>query len=217
MRMRHIFLISISLLIVLVIANAATAQTEPKFHRWVIGRGGGQASGPHVNMVSTFGQPIAGNSEGTGVSICNGFWCGEPLVTTYYIYLPATLRNYVDYFEGPWEAEPNDSAAQANGPIISGQTYNGTMSSSNDANDYFSFSLSKPANVILDLTNIPSGCDYDLTLRNESLDTVRHSGEIGNKDEHINTSLDAGIYYIQIHNTGQTGSNETYHLTASYD
>ncbi|OQA12103.1 MAG: hypothetical protein BWY63_03809 [Chloroflexi bacterium ADurb.Bin360] len=130
-----------------------------------------------------------------------------------WVYLPLALRNYVTYFEGPWEREPNDTWQQANGPLVSGRTYYGTFTSSADVQDYFSIYLVNSRSVELWLTNIGNGHNYDLTLRNTALQLVGYSGEVGNANEHIRTeALAPGWYYIQVYNRSNTGSTKAYYL-----
>ena len=74
-------------------------------------------------------------------------------------------RNYTDVL---WEAEPNNFYTQANGPLVSGLTYKGQFDSNTDFNDYFVFELAAAHNIEVWLTNIASGENYDLILRNDA-------------------------------------------------
>jgi hypothetical protein len=134
----------------------------------------------------------------------------------YTIYLPLVLRRWPPW----WEQEPNDDAlTQANGPIVSGQTYYGTLSSASDVKDYFYFDLSTPHTVEIWLTNIPAGHDYHLCLRDANLvPEIKCSANSGNADEHILVSgLTAGErYYVQVYNASRTGSSQPYHLRTVY-
>jgi len=38
------------------------------------------------------------------------------------LYLPVVFKNYINYFEGPWEVEDNDTYLESNGPICSTTT-----------------------------------------------------------------------------------------------
>jgi len=66
------------------------------------------------------------------------------------VFLPIELKNFVNYFTGPWEIEDNDSYLQANGPLHSGQDYFGYP---DDQKDYFSVHLSTPGTISIDLSN----------------------------------------------------------------
>ena len=116
-----------------------------------------------------------------------------------------------------WEKEPNDDAkTQANGPIVSGSTYYGLFPADNPK-DYFYFDLSDTHSVELWLTNIVSGEDYDIYLRNASLSEVGKSAQTGNVDEHIIVSLSPGRYYIHVYNYSAGGSTQPYHLRVVYE
>ncbi|MDX9953367.1 MAG: hypothetical protein RBT75_04695, partial [Anaerolineae bacterium] len=111
-------------------------------------------------------------------------------------YLPLTLRDYLQYFEGPWEVEPNDTYLQANGPLISGRDYRGYP---DDERDYFSIYLRKPGPLTIDLTD-HTGQAVQLQLFYQGIDnrvafdtvppyTITHTGQ-------------PGWYYIYIYTGG---------------
>jgi uncharacterized repeat protein (TIGR01451 family) len=119
------------------------------------------------------------------------------------------------YADVLWEREPNDNGlTQANGPIVCDSlTYYGTFPSPSDIKDYFYFDLPTPCRVELWLTNIPSGHDYDLCLRDDSLNVIKCSQNSSNAGEHILTGiLPAGRYKVQVYNYSRTGSTQPYHL-----
>lgn len=156
-----------------------------------------------------FSQPIIGGGSAQTTFTVN------PI---YAVYLPAILNNYFSYFNGNWEIEPNDDAAtQANGPIVSGNTYSGALLPG-DPKDYFYIILTDPHTVEAWLTNIPSGQDYDLVLRDSSLTLLNWGQNTGSSDEHIlSDTLSPGKYYIQIVPAGgSTGSSNTYQLKVTY-
>jgi hypothetical protein len=117
-----------------------------------------------------------------------------------------------------WEAEPNDLApSQANGPLVSGLTYYGTLPSGGDINDYFCFDQPEEGSVEAWLRNIPAGENYDLILRDADLNPAGYSGELGHVDEHIlSGELPAGRYYIQVYHREGAGSDQEYHLQVVY-
>jgi hypothetical protein len=118
-----------------------------------------------------------------------------------------------------WEAEPNDEAhTQANGAIVSGLTYYGTFPNTADVKDYYYFDLSAPRSVELWLSNVASGQNYDLILRNAGLESVGYSAQLGNASEYISSAvLPAGRYYVQVYRYSGTGSDVPYHLKVVYD
>jgi len=137
------------------------------------------------------------------------------------VYLPLTLHNYINFFEGPWEVEPNDDArTQANGPIVSGRIYYGTFLNNTDERDYFYFDLTAPHTVEIWLTNIPSGNDYHLALRDANLDIVENGYSADPGGDHVLTNvLPPGRYYIHvIHDLeAGSGSSQEYHLQAVFE
>jgi hypothetical protein len=134
----------------------------------------------------------------------------------YRLSLPVLVRNY---WAGPWEAEPNDTIATANGPVQSDRVYYGTFPMASDLNDYYYFDLVTANTVEVWLTNIRTGHNYDLVLRNASSAIIGYSGMLGNNDEYINTgtALPPGRYYIQVYNRSSSGSSQAYHLFVVYE
>ena len=117
-------------------------------------------------------------------------------------------------FRGNSEIEPNNSSAEANGLITSGN-YTGVLDSVDDINDYYTFRLFAPGTAELGLRNIGPGHNYNLILRDESLNVVPggNSGNPGNANELIGPlALPTGLYYIQIFNRDQTSSTQPYQL-----
>lgn len=115
-----------------------------------------------------------------------------------------------------WEHEPNDSCPQANGPVTSGMTYAGTFTSTADIKDLFYFDLTAQHSIELWLTNIPTGCDYDLALRDANGNLVDYSNESGHGDEHILVGLRApGRHYAQAYYYA-AGCLQPYHLRVVY-
>ena len=137
--------------------------------------------------------------------------------------LPAVFHNYTypPFFEGPYEAEPNDLPPdEVNGPLISGQNYHGRFPSIDDNSDYYSIILTRAHTIEIWLTGIPVGENYDLTLRDSANinDHLEHSGELGNTTEYIETdTLPAGLYYIQVSNRQNTGNDQYYTLKVVYN
>jgi len=117
-----------------------------------------------------------------------------------------------------WEAEPNNEAlSEANGPLVSRLTYYGTFPGVDDIQDYYYFDMPTARSVVVDLTNIPAGRDYNLLLRDASLTQIGYKGTTGNANEHLTTdSLPPGRYYIQVYRYSGVGSTEPYNLRVIY-
>ncbi len=96
MKTRRITLLTLLALIGLLIGGPVLAAplapvADAVVSWWVVASGGGSASGNNVTLDSTLGQPIAGPSSGTGVTLGAGYWYGAQ--SAYYLYLPDILRN----------------------------------------------------------------------------------------------------------------------------
>ena len=89
-----------------------------------------------------------------------------------------------------WEAEPNDTHVQANGPIMPNLVYYGTFLSGDDVDDYYFFDLSAEYGIEIWLKNIPSDQNYNLVLRDATLAVVGYSAQPANSEEHIKTDGD---------------------------
>ena len=114
-----------------------------------------------------------------------------------------------------WEAEPNDDYSLANGPIVPDLVYYGTFPSEDDISDYYFFELSARRRVEMWLSNIPSGHDYNLVLRDDTPDltVVGYSAQLGNSNEHIRIGiLPPGRYYVQVYHYSSGGSTQRYYL-----
>ncbi len=113
-----------------------------------------------------------------------------------------------------WEAEPNNTHALANGPILPNLLYYGTFPSGDDVDDYYCLDLTANYHVEIWLKNIPAGQDYNLVLRNASLHVIGYSASHSNVDEHIRTGakLPPGRYYVQVHHFSSGDSTQPYDL-----
>ncbi len=144
-------------------------------------------------------------------------------VTANYViptFLTSLSNIFINYFEGPMEAEPNGAidTNKANGPIRSGQRYFGNFSTASDAFDVFYFNLPAKGNVQIDLTSIPTGRDYNLYLWTINKDLVGYSGALDDQNEHIsNSDLNPGFYFVGIHNATGTPSTSQYSVNVTYE
>ncbi len=143
------------------------------------------------------------------------------LINVYYItssYLPSLPKNYTTYFEGPQEAEPNNTLSMANGPIRSGKDYFGGFAETSDIFDNYFFSLPAKGSVQLQLVDVPVDRDYNLLLLSSNSEIKGYSGSLGNAEEHISVNnLDPGLYYVSIYFFSGPISSEKYRLNVIYD
>jgi hypothetical protein len=118
-----------------------------------------------------------------------------------------------------WEAEPNNVFPQANGSLVSGNTYRGQFDPSTDLNDYYRFDLAAIHDIEIWLTNIAPGENYDLILRNDAGQIPGgYSGQLGNADEYVYLiEQPAGRYYARVFNRSGTVSQQPYQLRVVYE
>ncbi len=104
--------------------------------------------------------------------------------------------------------EPNDSFAEAYGPLQSGVTYQSYVWTDSDE-DFYQIAVPQGATgVTATLRNIPANCDFDLYLFDGQSQLVESSTASGNANESISVpGLAAGTYYLQI--TPWAGSSQT--------
>ncbi len=96
--------------------------------------------GWHTLRIETdYNKVIAESNENDNVWSYDFYW--NPTQQKFYLPFVTRLK---PVFEGPFEVEPNDKYTQANGPINSGQNYQGYP---DDANDYFSFTTGATGDI----------------------------------------------------------------------
>lgn len=143
------------------------------------------------------------------------------------IFLPLVMRNWVWWYAYD-VYEPNDTPAQAHGPLTSGETYQAYIWDADDVDDYYYIEPSIRSTVIIDLWRIPEDADYDLHVYCfdcTSLDNhphVKHSNEVGDQPEQIRfTSEPDRRYYIRVHSDlaldGGYNHEVPYHLRVYYE
>lgn len=149
----------------------------------------------------------------------NGGWAGATTrVGPFRIYLPLSLRQWVWWYRYDIY-EPNDTPAQAWGPLASGQVYEAYIWDTTDRDDYYHFTPSTDADVQVTLTRIPDGCDYDLYVYyyDGQYQLVAYSNQSGNVDENVTFTPVAGReYYIRVYPYSGSSSQQPYHLKVIY-
>ena len=132
------------------------------------------------------------------------------------VYLPLTLRGYT-HFSSPTDTyEPNNTMAQAHllpGPGV----YHSYIWTDSDV-DWYRFSISTLGPVTIDLSNIPSGADYDIELFTGAELSLGGSWMSGNNDERIVFHpTQTGMYYLRIYSFIGSSQKQAYRLTLSYN
>jgi len=106
--------------------------------------------------------------------------------------------------------EPNDTFAQAAGPLALGQTYEAYIWDEGDKDNYL-LRVDKTVSVSVDLIHIPTVADYDLFLYDHAAELLASSNTVLDH-EHIERYLAAGTYYITVQSFGGFSRNEPYAL-----
>lgn len=182
------------------------------------------SSGGNYALAGTIGQPDAGPTlSGGPYNLAGGFWPGAATFREreWKVYLPLVTR--IPCIFDPWECEPNNSAAQANGPLRSGRQYYGYH---NDSDDIFSIDVRTAGQITVDLTNhVEPACTpgrdcVQLLLYYESLDTlVDFDAEppYHIPRDPVDPYGSAGWYYIRIFTPEELQSSTTsYTLQATF-
>ena len=130
----------------------------------------------------------------------------------YHVYLPLVLRDYVRYFDGPWEIEPNNSWQEANGPLISGRDYYGYP---NDARDYFSIYTRQAGEITVNLTG-HTGQGVQLQLFYQGIDNRVGYQIVSGGQATIGHIGPAGWYYAYIYTAGGYNNDTPYTLQITY-
>jgi len=139
---------------------------------------------------------------------------GTGITCSIYIYLPLTLRNYIQYFEGPWEVEPNDTWQQANGPLISGRDYYGYP---NDARDYFSIYTRQAGEITVNLTgHTGEGVQLQLWHGQPQSDGSNRVAFTSTSPYQLTHTGAAGWYYIYIYTPEGHNEHTRYTLRVTY-
>jgi hypothetical protein len=131
------------------------------------------------------------------------------------VYLPLILRNFQATPSDMYE--PNDTLAQAYGPLTSGANYLSYLSSNTDL-DYYYFDISTLGQVTVDLSNIgaPSS-DYDLYLYNSSGQWLGGSTGVTTTEKIEFQPASTGRYYILVYPYSGADPTRPYYLKVQYN
>ena len=145
-----------------------------------------------------------------------------PTTGTYYIKVYSvsgfSTNNYVLSLSANYPApflddyEPNDTLSTATS-IQSTSSIQASISTGDDL-DYFVFSIDTARRVNITLSNIPSGCDYNLQLLDDEGDIICQSNNGLYNSESLIHNLSSGTYYVKVY-TVYRFSNTEYTLSIS--
>ena len=136
------------------------------------------------------------------------------------IFLPLALRNWVYwYLYDPYE--PNDTPAQAYGPLASGVAYETYIWDQTDKDDYYYFTATLTASmrIDLDLSALPAGVDYDLYVYyydGAAYQLVAKSDLTGQNEWVEFTAVAGRKYYVRVYPYQGSSNRHPYRLTMTY-
>lgn len=114
----------------------------------------------------------------------------------------------------PDSYEPNDSSATAK-TINDGETISPTININADE-DWFVLDTTTTGKLAVSMSNIPTGCDYDLTLYDANNNSISGSYNGSNQDELINTMTSVtGKFYIRVNSYSGSNAAASYQLKAT--
>ena len=134
------------------------------------------------------------------------------------VYLPLTLRGWVWWYQYD-VYEPNDTPAQAWGALKADVVYEAYIWDATDKEDYYHFTPSTYTAVHIELTNIPSNCDYDLYVYyyDGQYQLVALSNQSGNTPENVTfTPVAEWKYFVRVYPYSGFSSQQPYYLKATY-
>jgi|GEM_PF-1494830 len=172
-------------------------------------------SSPTVTLNHTYtfrvtAKDQAGNT-GTGTAVTRA--------EKYHVYLPLTLKSWVWWYTYDIY-EPNDTPADAWGPLRSGMTYQAYIWDATDRDDYYYFMPTASGDVGITLSKIPNNVDYDLYIYyhdGAAYQSVGHSNLTGSPEEEVKFQGVAGRkYFVRVYPYSGFDPTRSYSLVATY-
>ncbi len=118
----------------------------------------------------------------------------------FFTYLPTLMNNYCPPFTGTNEREPNDTAEEASGCLVSGVTYSGNSDEygSNADNDFFYIYLPTAGTITIDVTNFLSKGQLLLYDGSTAVPPVTFIADQADGRYYLTHNGDPGLYYIRL-------------------
>lgn len=137
------------------------------------------------------------------------------ILTIIFCFSIASSSVFAEYFNVEYESSSSNDTKETAQPISSEVLKKGTFPAG-DSNDYYKFTASSGSEIYIQLSYIPTGCDYDLWLLNSSGTSLADSRNGSDLGEFINyTANYTGTYYIRVYKySGTPPSNNQYNLYA---
>lgn len=129
------------------------------------------------------------------------------------VYINPIFDNYLTYFEGPLEKEPNNSPKKGNGPLFSDVDYYGYP---NDLTDYFSIYLESDGYIGITLTD-HTGQGVQIQLFYEVVDpTISPVADDRGTPGQIEYFGKSGLYFIYIYTESGHNNSDLYKLRVTH-
>jgi hypothetical protein len=142
----------------------------------------------------------------------------QVIINPVQLYLPSTMRHWVWWYRYDIY-EPNDTPAEAWGPLVTGEGYEAYIWNATDEDDYYHITPSNATEAQIALSNIPLDCDLDLYVYyyDGQYRQVAYSNQAGHTDESLAfTPVADRKYYVRVFPYSGS-SHEPYRLTATYE
>ncbi len=110
--------------------------------------------------------------------------------------------------------EPNDSPAQASGPLLPAVPVQSWIGYEDDL-DWYAVDADTGA-LAVNLTGIPAGTDYDLYLTDGNQNILAYSDSLGTVDEGLTLAVPRGRYYVEVRSSAGSSDVDPYTLTAVF-
>jgi hypothetical protein len=153
-------------------------------------------------------------------------------VRSQYAYLAALRSRWRHWYRGD-VYEPNDTPPDAYGPLMPGQTYQSFIWNAEDSDDYYTLIPNTMRKVVIALTNIPAGNDYDLyvylpatydpELQKWIYPLFLKSNGFGSGNEQIEFTPTPGTpyapgtqFFVRVYPYKGYNNTQPYHLTVNY-
>jgi hypothetical protein len=158
------------------------------------------------------GQSYYWSVQAIDTSFLGSYFAAEgTFLVPHRVFLPALLKDVVDYYTGEGENEPNNTSLQANGALVSGQLYRGAH---NDERDYFSLYLRDTGTLTVAMDSPNGGTQIQLFY--QVADVAHRVGFDPTAPYHIEHTGAPGWYYILVYTNPDYAGTEPYTLTATY-
>ncbi len=156
------------------------------------------------------------SGEGLNFRITYNLVQGTSYIVKVRGYNSSVTGSYTLYINSPGATqdmyEPNNSMTNAT-TISNNRVLDANIHNTSDV-DWYKFDLEYTSNVTINLTNIPTTCDYDIELYDSSNQRINSSTNGGNSSESMSNVLKPGTYYIKIFSYSGS-SNNNYRLSVS--